>query len=253
MKIKLKKILKDKIVQRVLITLCIMLILIIVIINFYKKTISPLESGVLVSYSNKMVNNIEVIKNNNDKKYENYIIYTMLYYYNELNRNEVSTKEVKKFVLDNFNLKLSDNKINSIGTSLKLLENGIKLVTEDNKYIYTNNQTLADIAKTKVPFYKLEKIQKKNKVTYKIIYQKYIIENPYEVLNYYDKLNNKKKTHNKYDTTDILKYITGKGTVKEFIDSIDENTLDKFSKKKEKITIEYKVINNHLTISTINK
>lgn len=231
----------------------VILLLLIIILIMNNKKMSVLEEKSINSYSSKMINYVENLSSVKENEIDKYIISAVKYYYNEENKTEIKVDEISKFIKENYNVTISTKKILELGLSEKLIKENIQLNTERKAYSYQENKTLKDIASTKIPVYKLEKIKKKNKVTYQAIYQKYIIKNPYEVLNYYDKLNNKKKTYNKYDTTNLLNYLTGKTTVKEFINSIDMKDLEKFGKKKEKMTIEYKVIDNNLTIKKISK
>lgn len=250
MKNKIKNVIKNKITQKVLLAFCILIILIIMISE--KRNISPLEEQAIKEYSSKMVINIDEIYNK-DKKNDKYIVYTMKYYNNELNRNEITVNELRKFVLENFNKNLSKKELLKIGVSQKLIENNINFDYDTNKYTYNDSKTLSDIAKYKITKYELEKINKYSDTRYSVRYKKYEIKNPYELLNYYEELNNKKKTKDKYNTDDILKYIKGIGKEKDIINNIDQEGLKKFGKEKEIVTVEYKVINNKLTVGNIKK
>ena len=250
MKNKIKNVIKNKITQKVLLAFCILIILIIMISE--KRNISPLEEQAIKEYSSKMVINIDEIYNK-EKKNDKYIVYTMKYYNNELNRNEITVNELRKFVFENFNKNLSKKELLKIGVSQKLIENNINFDYDTNKYTYNDSKTLSDIAKYKITKYELEKISKHSDTRYSVRYKKYEIKNPYKLLNYYEELNNKKKTKDKYNTDDILKYIKGIGKEKNIINNIDQEGLKKFGKEKEIVTIEYKVINNKLTVGNIKK
>lgn len=228
---------KDKIdgvmIQRIVIAILVVTILLIMLLSGNK--ISILEEETLKSYSNKMINYIE-----KGTKDEDYIISAVKYYYNEENKTSISLKEVSKYIKENYNKKISEKEMKNIGISEKLMKEKIMIDIEKSQYNYRNEKTLQDIASTKIYTYKIKEIKKLSENKYEIEYQKYVIENPYEVLNYYQ---------GKKDITKINNYIMGKGTTKEFLESINEKDLSKFAKKKNQVTVEYEVINRSLTIS----
>lgn len=230
---------KDKIdgvmIQRIVIAILVVTILLIMLLSGNK--ISILEEETLKSYSNKMINYIE-----KGTKDEDYIISAVKYYYNEENKTSISLKEVSKYIKENYNKKISEKEMKNIGISEKLMKEKIMIDIEKSQYNYRNEKTLQDIANTKIYTYKIKEINKLSENKYEIEYQKYVIENPYEVLNYYQ---------GKKDITKINNYIMGKGTTKEFLESINEKDLSKFAKKKNQVTVEYEVINRSLTISKI--
>lgn len=178
MKNKIRNVIKNKITQKVLLAFCILVILIIMISE--KRNISPLEEQAIKEYSSKMVINIDDIYNK-EKKNDKYIVYTMKYYNNELNRNEITVNELRKFVLENFNKNLSKKELLKIGVSQKLIENNINFDYDTNKYTYNDSKTLSDIAKYKITKYELEKINKHSDTRYSVRYKKYEIKNPYEL------------------------------------------------------------------------
>ena len=222
-------------IQRIVIAILVVTILLIMLLSGNK--ISILEEETLKSYSNKMINYIE-----KGTKDEDYIISAVKYYYNEENKTSISLKEVSKYIKENYNKKISEKEMKNIGISEKLMKEKIMIDIEKSQYNYRNEKTLQDIANTKIYTYKIKEINKLSENKYEIEYQKYVIENPYEVLNYYQ---------GKKDITKINNYIMGKGTTKEFLESINEKDLSKFAKKKNQVTVEYEVINRSLTISKI--
>ena len=232
---------KDKIdgvmMQRIVIAILVVTILLIMLLSGNK--ISILEEETLKSYSNKMINYIE-----KGTKDEDYIISAVKYYYNEENKTSISLKEVSKYIKENYNEKISEKEMKNIGISEKLMKEKIMIDIEKSQYNYRNEKTLQDIANTKIYTYKIKEIKKLSENKYEIEYQKYVIENPYEVLNYYQ---------GKKDITKINNYIMGKGTTKEFLESINKKDLSKFAKKKKQVTVEYEVINRSLTISKIKE
>lgn len=224
-------------IQRIVIAILVVTILLIMLLSGNK--ISILEEETLKSYSNKMINYIE-----KGTKDEDYIISAVKYYYNEENKTSISLKEVSKYIKENYNKKISEKEMKNIGISEKLMKEKIMIDIEKSQYNYRNEKTLQDIANTKIYTYKIKEINKLSENKYEIEYQKYVIENPYEVLNYYQ---------GKKDITKINNYIMGKGTTKEFLESINEKDLSKFAKKKNQVTVEYEVINRSLTISKIKE
>lgn len=224
-------------IQRIVIAILVVTILLIMLLSGNK--ISILEEETLKSYSNKMINYIE-----KGTKDEDYIISAVKYYYNEENKTSISLKEVSKYIKENYNKKISEKEMKNIGISEKLMKEKIMIDIEKSQYNYRNEKTLQDIASTKIYTYKIKEIKKLSENKYEIEYQKYVIENPYEVLNYYQ---------GKKDITKINNYIMGKGTTKEFLESINEKDLSKFAKKKNQVTVEYEVINRSLTISKIKE
>ena len=224
-------------IQRIVIAILVVTILLIMLLSGNK--ISILEEETLKSYSNKMINYIE-----KGTKDEDYIISAVKYYYNEENKTSISLKEVSKYIKENYNKKISEKEMKNIGISEKLMKEKIMIDIEKSQYNYKNEKTLQDIANTKIYTYKIKEINKLSENKYEIEYQKYVIENPYEVLNYYQ---------GKKDITKINNYIMGKGTTKEFLESINEKDLSKFAKKKKQVTVEYEVVNRSLTISKIKE
>ena len=224
-------------IQRIVIAILVVTILLIMLLSGNK--ISILEEETLKSYSNKMINYIE-----KGTKDEDYIISAVKYYYNEENKTSISLKEVSKYIKENYNKKISEKEMKNIGISEKLMKEKIMIDIEKSQYNYRNEKTLQDIANTKIYTYKIKEINKLSENKYEIEYQKYVIENPYEVLNYYQ---------GKKDITKINNYIMGKGTTKEFLESINEKDLSKFAKKKKQVTVEYEVVNRSLTISKIKE
>lgn len=231
----------DKVmIQRFIIVILFIIILIVMLTG---NKISTLEEESVISYSDIMINYIEDIEDVKDKEYDKYIINSLKYYYNEENKTEVGVKEVSEFIEKNYNIKISSKKMLELGISEKLMKENITFDSQKETYQYNLNKTLKDIANTKIASYKKINVKKNSKNIYQVTYQKYVIKNPYEVLNFYqDK-----------DVTKIKNYITGKGTVKEFLESIEEKDLDKFATKKNEITVEYKVIDRKLTVSKVKE
>lgn len=223
------------------------LLMIVCVLIFQIKKISPLEKKVLEEYSDKIVNYIDILESTPDM--DKYITFTVKYYYNEKGINGVSIKELQKFILETFNKSYSEDQILEKGLSPFLVNNYINFNIETKTYTYENNLTVSDIAKQKLNKYILEKVKKKNNKSFYVIYTKYTIDNPYKVLDYYET-----KENNTYDTTNIHNYLKGMGREKYLLDAIDEKNINNFISKKKKykkIKIEYIVKDEKILISKI--
>ena len=226
--------------------------MVILLVIFNSKKVSTLERLKITEYSDQTINYVNNIIDSEDKG--RYIVFSIDYIYNNENINSISFDKVIDTINKTFNLKYDKNTLNEIGITEEMAKNGISLL-DDNKYNYNNKKTKLDIANTEILYLKMNKIAKKNKKTFYVTYDRYRVESPYEILNYYNDYNVNASLDNKetIDTSLITNYLDGKGKIKDIISFIDENNIDKFSKKIGSIKVTYKTDGDKLYIDNIKK
>ena len=234
------------------ISVSILSLLVILLVIFNSKKVSTLERLKITEYSDQTINYVNNIIDSEDKG--RYIVFSIDYIYNNENINSISFDKVIDTINKTFNLKYDKNTLNEIGITEEMAKNGISLL-DDNKYNYNNKKTKLDIANTEILYLKMNKIAKKNKKTFYVTYDRYRVESPYEILNYYNDYNVNASLDNKetIDTSLITNYLDGKGKIKDIISFIDENNIDKFSKKIGSIKVTYKTDGDKLYIDNIKK
>ena len=206
------------------------------------KKLSDLEKIKITEGSDKYSNYFEYL--DGSKKVDDYIVYALMYNYNENDKDSLSFSEIHKTINNIFSTKIKLKDIEDSGMSPSIVntniskeENGFKLNNTDKSY--------ATIASTKIVKYNINNIEKINNNKYQVIYDKYIISNPYDVLNYYND-NNKTK-----ETEEISSYLKGKGKITNIKKYINKKNQNKVGKKDKEITVTYVVKNNKVLIENI--
>ncbi|MBO5530695.1 MAG: hypothetical protein J5970_04780 [Bacilli bacterium] len=214
--------------------------------------ISKIEENKIVKQSQKYMEFIEDITESKSKGLDKYIIFTLDYNLYNNHKNEMTTKEIKQYINETFNKKIKNDDIISVGITKEMLNKNITYDSGSDIYkINVDNETGKQIEERKIVYTKLTKIRRKNKNTYTVKYNKYVIDNPYNILNYYIDLN---RNQNKaVDITPIKNYLLGSSSSKEVKKLIEKNEkdLEKYSKKNGKIKITYIMKGDKLIIQKI--
>ena len=142
-----------------------------------------------------------------------------------------------------------------------MLNKGIVFDSANNQFKYNINNTRLDIANKKIIKYELKKIKKINKNKFKVIYDKYLVENPYDIYNYYNEKNISKNEIseitqgelNKDDLSLITDYLKGEEKLSKIKNMINKNNIKNFGKIDGEISIIYVIKNEKLVIEKIDK
>ena len=246
----------------VMLGILILIFLVFTLIYFIgTRRVSSIEEKLLKEKSKNLVNYIDDITLSKSDKVDKYIIFALDYSYNVNSKNELTYKEIYDFLKENFTKKFTEEEIKNCGVTSEMLERNI---TQNNlKESYTMNIVKNDaetISKTKIVYYKLEKIRKINKNKYRMYYRQYTIENPYDMLNFYleknmnaegkeDELGEYK--YDLYDITPIRNYLMGNGKIADVKNNIIDSDISKYAKKGKKIKITYTISDDKLLINKI--
>jgi len=214
--------------------------------------VSSIEQNTIKEQSKKIVNYIDDIIELDSKDIDKYIILALDYSSNTDNKKELTVDEIYNFLADNFTLKTSTDEIRNQGISPLMLGRNIIYNAENDSYQMVDIKTDTNkIATTSINYYKLTKINKKNKKKYVITYTKYTIDDPYKILNYYISQNNNVAESEIVDITVIRNYLLGGSTLADLKNSLNDNDLEKFATKGKKVKITYIVKNGKLYIDNI--
>lgn len=266
------RIIENKKTMYILVAIIIAIVALFVVVNLLsnkKEKLTEIEEIKLKEVSNDVMNYMEAIENTESTEIDRYIIYALLYSYNENDNNTLSSKEIVNLIKDKFTIEISEDKVREIGITPDMLYKNISYDSMEDKFILNQyKQTYADIAATEIVKYNLTSIAKE-KGEYTLTYDKYVATNPYEILNYYMDKNNEMMNANRdeetgeilnsnseyepVDTSEIDGYLRGKekvGTIKKYI--VEEN-LSRVAEKRETIKVIYVVKENKLLIDRIEK
>ena len=239
----MKKILNNK-----LIMIVEGLIIILLLICIFNKKISKIEKIYIDNVSSNIMPYFYAI-DLDSTSLDKYIYYTLEYNYNEYNKISMKTEEIVDFIKNKFKIKIDSEDIIDIGITPIMAEKNIVYSSEIDEYsINSVKKSYKEIASIPITTYKIKKIKKLNNKKYKVIYEKYIIENPYELLNYYNDLNMDK---NNYDTSDISSYLSGEKSVKVLNKYLNKDVLNNIGKKDKNIKVTYIIENDKFLISNI--
>lgn len=241
---KIKKINNKKIIFDIV----ILLVLVILIFVFFRNNITSLEKIKLEEKSSEISDYFEEIVDNEGK--DKYLNFAIEYLYNSKDKEEFTINEILEVINSNFDLSYTDKDILDIGMTNNMLNRNIVYDTALNGYKYSNDITISDIANKKVSYFKIKKINKVNEKKFKIIYDRYVIENPYEVLNYYNNYNIE-HPEEKIDTTVIVEYLKGTEKIGKFKEKVRNEDKTNFGKKDGKIEVTYIIKNNKLLVEKI--
>ena len=246
---------KNKKLLFILIPVFIVLLLIIILIRGH---MSNLEKELLKENSYNIMLYMDSYINNDSKDIDRYILYALDYSYNENNKEELKSSEIKEIIETIFDINISKEKINKIGITPLLLDRNVIHNPEEEVYkIDRSSITQRQIADIPIILYK-DKSIKKSGSKYIVKYNKIKIDNPYEILNYYSDLNNpsdksnNKKKNKTYDTSKIMNYLTAKGKIKDVKLAVNDEIIKKSGKVDKKlVTVIYKLKGTKFYISEI--
>lgn len=235
---KIKRILsKIKYKQYILLGLIILILLILVVIS--KFSVTPLEKRAITLYSNQVMPYIDLVKKG---KTEYYIYYAFTYYEREYKEDKVKVKDIAKFINTHFDKKVKEEDIRLLSNNEVLFNNHISYDSINDQYIknYEEDSKLPTADKPLVK-YEICKIRKRNKYTFVVTYDKYVVDHINTLLNYYIENNNQEVVDDindsfkdNYFSKNILKYI--------------DKDMKKIVKNKGQIKIEYVIEDNHIFI-----
>ena len=242
----LKKLFTTKLV---IIPISILVILLIVggFLLLDNKWMTPLEKIKVNDEAARVVYNIdEVIER--DYSDESYVMFALDYLKQEKNSNTFTVYEVRDTINEFFTVNFDIDKLNNIGITPYMVERGVTFDTSSMSYTYNKTYTRVDISEMKIVKYNIKKITKKSKTSYVVMYDRYVVNKPYNIYNYYLTKDNSQE---KIDA--ISKYLKGDGPVNKVKDLINKDNINEIGSAEGKLKITYKVIDNKLKVSKIEK
>ena len=246
---KLKKILGNEKIIIPFIVVIVVAILILILLSMNK--ITKLEQIKIEEKSAEISNYFdELTESDDDGKYLNFAIE---YLYNTQNDNLININDIVKVINSNFDLDYNKEKIVEFGITSSMHEKGISYDTASESFVYSNSKTISDIASTKIYYFKINKISKVSKNKFKVVYDKFVVENPYEIYNYYNNNNveNFDDKEKQVDTSIIVGYLKGTEKVGAVKDIIRDENNTKFGSEDGKVTITYIIKNDKLIVKKI--
>ena len=246
--------LKDAENRKKVLSLGAVFAIIILITTIYfvtSKNISTIERNALMNQSDDIKNFIEYI--DVDKvQTDNYILFALQYSQQKNTKSILSSSEISDLIREKFNKYISPEDIKNTGVTEILLNNSVVYNPGEDTYeISITRKPAAEIAKTAVNYYKVNKVSKINKKKYNIVYQEYIIENPYEVLNHY--INYNAQNSDTIDISPFRNYLAGSDSLNTFKNHIKSEDIDKYSKKDHKLKVTYVIDNDKLLIDKVSR
>jgi len=238
----------------------IIIIIVIVIFIVNSRKLTELEKVKVTEASTDVVNYIDEITSS-PKDEGRYINFAIEYLYNKSDSTTFDVKDIIEVINEKFLLEYDEKKIIDIGISEEMLNKGIVFDSANNQFKYNINNTRLDIANKKIIKYELKKIKKINKNKFKVIYDKYLVENPYDIYNYYNEKNISKNEIseitqgelNKDDLSLITDYLKGEEKLSKIKNMINKNNIKNFGKIDGEISIIYVIKNEKLVIEKIDK
>lgn len=226
------------------------IIFLVILLNTNKMT--KLEKLKIEEKSNEISNYFdELVGSDDDGKYINFAIE---YLYNNNNSNSFVAQDLADVINDNFNLNYSSDDVIKIGITSSMHSKEIMFDTASGSYTYLNKKTNFDISNTKINYFVIDKISKKGKNKFTVVYNKYVIDNPYDIYNYYNNLINVEHTEveNSIVEMDRIKnYLKGNEKIGYIKDVVRNEKGTTFGKKNGKISITYVIKNGKLLISNV--
>lgn len=238
-----EKIIKNKKKIVTIGSISIGILILLIILNSF--SFSKLEKVKIEEVNNKISNYIdEVIEHKKDKG--KYICYAIEYLYNTTDKTTFSYAEVLDEINNTFIVDYTEKDLDKIAISVEMANKGIVQDSNNKIYHYEPKLTQTDIANVPLVKY-VPKITKKTSLgNYKVIYEKYVVEDPYKLLNYYDDYNLKHKK--KINTKEIKEYLSGMNKIGKVKDFINKENIKKIGKISETQTITFSVSNNKVLI-----
>ena len=209
--------------------------------------VSELERIKIKDATNEFISYYEEIESEKGNGIDQYILYSLTYSYNQNDVSSLSSRDIRLFVKDTFNIELSEDRITGNGVSPLLLEKHVSFDPSKKMYsIDTNYYSQTELANVPIYKYQIKKIKKKSGGRFVVEYKKFKVENPYDILNYYG--NTTGGTSQRIDTTKILNYLTAKGKIIDIKLACNDEILKRYGKDEGKVTIVYKIHDDNLQI-----
>ena len=210
------------------------------------KRVSKLEQIKINDESNQYIEFLETLDYSDSNDVDKYILYALVYNFNNEYVNELSSEKIAHLVNNIFKVDLKTVDIDSNGVSPLLLNNHVSYDNEKRVYVY-NYQEMSQNEISKIPIYKYKIVSIKKRISgkYVVKYKKYAIENPYDIFNYYGGLEEKEHS---YDTSKIYQYLTGSGRILDIKIACSDEVLKKYGKEKGTLKVTYKVVDNNVQI-----
>ena len=216
------------------------------VLFFVNRRLSSLESVKINEFNSEIGDYLDEVVDTDDKG--KYISFAIKYLSDKENKNTFTDDEILNTINNYFNVDYNINKLEKIGITSKMAEEGI--THEINQYKYNNVMTKKDIASKKIIKYSQSSIGKNITNKYVSTFKKLVVDNPYDVLNYYSDLN--QDTDAIIDIKDLNKYLNGEGSVKNIKKFIDDNNINKYGKVDGEIKVTYIIKNDKLLINNID-
>lgn len=243
---KFKNIFKDKKVKLITLGVLILILLVLAICFIVRNNhkITKLEEIKINEISDKYMSYMNDVEDTTSKDNDRYILYALDYSYYELDKDTLTTGELRKLINSIFNIDIKEQDLINIGITPVMNEKSIIYNSEKNTFsIIKDKKSYAQIASEKIVKYEIDTVKKKNN-KYIIKYNKYVVTNPYEIVNYYNE-NNK-------NTKEINDYLSGNTSKNKILKYINKDNINKIGKKEEEVKITYIIKNNKVLIDDIN-
>lgn len=216
------------------------IILLLSLLIFEQFRMSDLEKFTIKEYSDRMMTYMNVLEKDN---LDHYICYTVVYYKNEYDKNNVRIEEITKFINSHFKLKVNKKQIQEVGITPYMIEQYITYNSTTNEYIITTDELSPSvIAETPLIKYDIKEMRKKGKNTYEVIYNQYKVKSPHEILNFYmDKKDD-------LAVKNINDYLSGNSNRKNLEKYLTNKNIGKFGKHIGTIKVQYKIHKNNILV-----
>ena len=218
------------------------------------RSVSNLEYELVKNNSDKYVYYLEDI-DSYDSDLEDFIIFSLDYSYYENSKSSMNTKEMSSFINDVFDKDFKESDLEDYGVSEKMVKKNITYDNSNKSYSISKKFDAKNVDKEKVSFYRLDKMRKSSKSTFKVTYSKYTVEDPFTILNYYIEKGSNPEDNVELIDLNLLKEYLSSGNIKSLNEFLNTNSKDisDYANKDGSITIKYELVNeNHIRIIDID-
>lgn len=261
----MKSISKKKITT-IAIVFCFVFLLSLTVLSFIKsRKLTDSDSIVLHNYSNSLVNyfeNFEDIEGQELSLYQKQLAFSLDYFYYEESKETVPLEDFSAFLKDNFNTELN---METLGEDLMnpalVSKSAIYNTDEETIQITPPSPTKRERAKIPITKY-LETTIKKKGNTFKVTYEKYVIESAYDALNCLSRQENPEEQEEgeqldiedapkSNNTAKMMSYLNAKSTIKNAQDALTPECTKELSEVKSSMTVTYKMQDSKIFIEKI--